>query len=121
MGKLIDGEDSLLDDDELEMSSDDQHSFGGVWTRIKLEALEKYLLAFNTALSKQSFTRLYIDAFAGTGRCDIKVDGEKKSIGRAGHRTSRGTSSHGGSVHGWRIGRDANQGETHRWKLTPGS
>lgn len=37
-------------------------------------------MAFNTALSKQSFTRLYIDAFAGTGRCDIKVDGEKKTI-----------------------------------------
>ena len=34
----------------------------------------------NTALSKQSFTRLYIDAFAGTGRCDIKVDGEKKTV-----------------------------------------
>lgn len=79
MGKLIDGDDSLLDD-ELEKSSDDQHSFGGAWTLIKLEALEKYLLAFNTALSKQSFTRLYIDAFAGTGRCDIKVDGEKQSI-----------------------------------------
>ena len=79
MGKLIDGDDGLLDDD-LERSSEDQHSFGGVWTRIKLEALEKYLVAFNTALSKQSFTRLYIDAFAGTGRCDIKVDGEKKSI-----------------------------------------
>lgn len=80
MGKLIDWDDGLLNDDELERSSDDQHSFGGAWTRIKLEALEKYLVAFNTALSKQSFTRLYIDAFAGTGRCDIKVDGEKRSI-----------------------------------------
>ena len=76
MGKLIDGDNGLLDD-EFDKSSDDQHSFGGAWTRIKLEALEKYLVAFNTALSKQSFTRLYIDAFAGTGRCDIKVDGEK--------------------------------------------
>ena len=80
MGKLIDGDDSLLDDDELANGSGDQHSFGGVWTRIKLEALEKYLLAFNTALSKQSFTRLYIDAFAGTGRCDIKAHGGKKTI-----------------------------------------
>lgn len=79
MGKLIDGDDSLLDNDEFD-KLDDQHSFGGPWTRIKLEALEKYLVAFNTALSKQSFTRLYIDAFAGTGRCDIKVDGEKKTV-----------------------------------------
>jgi len=80
MGKLIDGDDGLLDEDERGKDSDDQHSFGGVWTRIKLEVLEKYLAAFNTALSKQSFTRLYIDAFAGTGRCDIKVDGEKRII-----------------------------------------
>lgn len=60
--------------------SEDEHSFGGVWTLIKLEALEKYLAAFNIALSKQNFTRIYIDAFAGTGRCDIKIDGEKSSI-----------------------------------------
>lgn len=59
---------------------EDEHHFGGVWTLIKLEALEKYLVAFNTALSKQSFTRIYIDGFAGTGRCDIKVDGERTSI-----------------------------------------
>jgi three-Cys-motif partner protein len=59
---------------------DDEHAFGGIWTRIKLEALQNYLFAFNTALSKQNFTRIYIDAFAGTGRCDITVDGEKTSI-----------------------------------------
>lgn len=80
MGKLIDEDDDLLAEDGFDRGSGDQHSFGGVWTRIKLEALEKYLVAFNTALSKQSFTRIYIDAFAGTGRCDIKVDGEKTSI-----------------------------------------
>jgi three-Cys-motif partner protein len=70
-------DESIFGDDT---GPDDGHAFGGVWTRIKLEALEKYLVAFNTALSKQNFTRLYIDAFAGTGRCEIKVDGEKTSI-----------------------------------------
>lgn len=60
--------------------SDDGHAFGGIWTFIKLEALGKYLQAFNNALSKQNFTRLYIDAFAGTGRCDITVDGETERI-----------------------------------------
>lgn len=74
MGDL---DESIFDDSS---GTDDTHDFGGVWTRIKLEALEKYLVAFNTALSKQNFSRLYIDAFAGTGRCSIKVDGEKKSI-----------------------------------------
>jgi len=70
-------EPSMFDDDK---ELDDEHAFGGIWTRIKLEALQNYLVAFNTALSKQNFTRIYIDAFAGTGRCDITVDGEKTSI-----------------------------------------
>lgn len=70
-------EPSIFDDDK---EPDDEHAFGGIWTRIKLEALQNYLVAFNIALSKQNFTRIYIDAFAGTGRCDITVDGEKTSI-----------------------------------------
>jgi len=57
-----------------------RNKFGGNWTLIKLEALEKYLSAFNRALSKQSFTRIYIDAFAGTGRCDISLGDETKII-----------------------------------------
>lgn len=65
---------------EDEKAADDEHSFGGLWTLSKLEALEKYLVAFNTALSRQNFTRIYIDGFAGTGRCDITVDGEKTSV-----------------------------------------
>lgn len=73
---------SMLDES---VNSDDNgrdsgQVFGGAWTLIKLEALEKYLAAFNTALSKQNFTRLYIDAFAGTGRCEIMLDGGKMSI-----------------------------------------
>lgn len=67
----------MFDDDK---GADDEHSFGGIWTLIKLEALGKYLVAFNNALSQQNFTRIYIDAFAGTGRCDIKVDGEKTCV-----------------------------------------
>jgi three-Cys-motif partner protein len=80
VGLLTDGDDESLADDDNDEGAGDPHYFGGAWTRIKLDALEKYLVAFNTALSKQSFIRFYIDAFAGTGRCDIKVDGEKKSI-----------------------------------------
>lgn len=80
MGMLIDEDDGLLAENGDDRGSDDQHSFGGIWTLIKLEALEKYLGAFNTALSKQNFTRIYIDGFAGTGRCEIKVDGGTTSI-----------------------------------------
>ncbi|MFZ2302892.1 MAG: three-Cys-motif partner protein TcmP [Gallionella sp.] len=65
---------------EDEKSPDDEHSFGGLWTLGKLEALEKYHVAFNNALSRQNFTRIYIDAFAGTGRCDITVGGERTSV-----------------------------------------
>jgi len=74
---------------EDEKVPDDEHIFGGLWTLNKLEALEKYLAAFNSALSRQSFKRIYIDAFAGTGRCHITVDGERTSIDGSARRALR--------------------------------
>jgi three-Cys-motif partner protein len=41
--------------------------FGGDWTQKKLDILREYLSRYNTALKKQPFTRIYVDAFAGTG------------------------------------------------------
>lgn len=41
--------------------------FGGNWTDEKLQILKNYLQAYITALKKQSFELMYIDAFAGTG------------------------------------------------------
>ncbi len=60
-----------------------KHEFGGRWTLIKLDLLERYLTFFNTALQKQPmpeypFDRVYIDAFAGTGICDIKINGGER-------------------------------------------
>jgi three-Cys-motif partner protein len=43
------------------------HQFGGSWTVEKLDALRAYLNGYAQALKRQSFRRLYIDAFAGTG------------------------------------------------------
>lgn len=59
---------------------DDSHNFGGAWTMIKLDALKKYLSAYVKALRRKPFTKFYIDAFAGTGRCDVKFDGVRHSI-----------------------------------------
>lgn len=42
-------------------------AFGDEHTRKKLETVEKYLGAFTTALKRQSFQLLYIDACAGSG------------------------------------------------------
>ena len=42
-------------------------SYGGQWTLEKLNILESYLIAYTTALKKQNFKLMYIDAFAGTG------------------------------------------------------
>lgn len=58
-----------------------RHTFGGPWTQIKLDLLGRYLTSFNQALqyspsSSRPFTRIYIDAFAGTGECEIKTDEE---------------------------------------------
>ena len=47
-------------------------TFGGPWTLLKLEGLEEYLLAFNTALKNLPFMRIYIDAFAGSG--DFRIE-----------------------------------------------
>jgi three-Cys-motif partner protein len=41
--------------------------FGGLWSLLKVEAIEKYLRAYVVAMSKQSFELIYIDAFAGSG------------------------------------------------------
>lgn len=46
-------------------------SYGGQWTIEKLDILEKYLNAYTTALKKQPFKLLYLDAFAGTGYVEL--------------------------------------------------
>jgi three-Cys-motif partner protein len=45
-----------------------EHSFGGPDTEDKLARLRAYLPAFTTALKRQGFTLIYIDAFAGSGK-----------------------------------------------------
>lgn len=61
------------------------HEFGGNWTLIKLELLQRYLAAFNTALKNRPspdrrFKRIYIDAFAGTGKCSVSVSGDSIEV-----------------------------------------
>lgn len=56
-----------------------KHTFGDPWTQIKLDLLGRYLSSFNQALqfsplADRPFSRIYIDAFAGTGECEIKTD-----------------------------------------------
>ena len=48
-------------------------SFGGDWTEAKLNKLKEYLVAYTTALKKQDFVLIYIDAFAGTGFREVPV------------------------------------------------
>ena len=57
-------------------------SFGGDWTREKLEILKGYLGSYSNALKRQSFKRIYIDAFSGTGYISVprkKVGNEEQS------------------------------------------
>lgn len=52
------------------------HEFGGAWTEIKLDAIERYLGFFTRVLSGQPFNLHYVDAFAGSGtRTAIAVTG----------------------------------------------
>ncbi len=48
------------------MRKDHKENTVGPWAAQKLNALEAYLRYYNTALKKQPFTRVYIDAFAGS-------------------------------------------------------
>ncbi len=56
--------------------SEPRATYGGKWTREKLEILEKYLDAYTTALKKTPFKLMYIDAFAGTGHVDLDDNDE---------------------------------------------
>lgn len=44
-----------------------RQSFGGLWTRQKLEILLRYLDSYTTALKNLPFRLIYVDAFAGSG------------------------------------------------------
>ncbi|MDP2064184.1 MAG: three-Cys-motif partner protein TcmP [Phaeovulum sp.] len=55
------------------MKKDHREATVGPWAAAKLDALEAYLKFYGLALSKQKFTRVYIDAFAGA--CVAKVRG----------------------------------------------
>lgn len=62
-----------------------QHRFGGPWTQDKLRVLQEYLGFYTQALKNKPFQLIYIDTFAGTGRCQIRVgaNGEKVIDGSA--------------------------------------
>jgi len=57
-----------------------QHRFGSVHTLLKLRIVGQYLPAFTTALKNWPFKLHYIDAFAGTGSCYVKVAGGRLMV-----------------------------------------
>lgn len=56
-----------------ELGSETRNQFGGAWTQEKLQGLQKYLAFYTQALKTQGFRLVYIDSFAGTGRCHIQT------------------------------------------------
>lgn len=56
-----------------------QRPFGSAHTVLKLDIVGKYLPAYTTALKNTPFTLHYIDAFAGTGMCRVKL-GEGRGL-----------------------------------------
>jgi three-Cys-motif partner protein len=56
------------------MKKDHRENTVGPWAAAKLDALEAYLKFYGTALSKQPFTRIYIDAFAGACVTKVRVN-----------------------------------------------
>lgn len=56
------------------------HRFGGAWTVDKLQILRDYLSFYTQALKAQRFKLIYIDSFAGTGRCQIRVGEHHETV-----------------------------------------
>jgi len=61
------------------------HRFGGAWTVDKLQALREYLAFYTTALKGQPspnepFKLVYIDSFAGTGRCHVRAGSDDEQV-----------------------------------------
>lgn len=57
-----------------------QHRFGGSWTVDKLQALRDYLGFYAQALKAQPFQLVYIDSFAGSGRCQVRLEGGAEAV-----------------------------------------
>jgi three-Cys-motif partner protein len=49
-------------------------SFGGDWTREKLDRVSAYLSAFQNVLKHQQFNLVYIDAFSGDDSVELRKD-----------------------------------------------
>jgi three-Cys-motif partner protein len=64
-------------------------SFGGDWTREKLERVSAYLDAFQNVLKHQNFKLIYIDAFAGDG--DVELRGEDLPLFEQGREFTEGS------------------------------
>ena len=62
------------------MPSSNAQSFGGEWTREKLDILAAYLDAYTTALKNQPFNLWYVDAFAGSGAIDALNDEAERQL-----------------------------------------
>lgn len=62
------------------MAESSLQQFGGGWTQEKLARVSSYLSAYTSALKNMPFTLIYIDAFAGTGYRNIKIE-DKKGFG----------------------------------------
>lgn len=55
------------------MDNNEKHEFGGPWTEVKLAAIEAYAKFYTGALKNKGFETWYIDAFAGTGVRNTKI------------------------------------------------
>ena len=77
------------------MSGEHSQKFGGFWSLLKVEAIEKYLRAYATAMSKQSFELVYIDTFAGQWLIHLRRGYAAYGRGRGGGGFSPARSSWG--------------------------
>ena len=48
-------------------------AFGGPWSRLKLDCVENYAVAYLKVMQQQNWSLHYVDAFAGQGKQQLKL------------------------------------------------
>jgi three-Cys-motif partner protein len=69
--------------------------FGGDWSDAKLDALRRYIASYSQALSKTTFERIYIDAFAGAGIVESEITESEQGLFEENLATEEASYRHG--------------------------
>jgi len=63
-------------------------TFGGPWSRLKLDCVESYAVAYLKVMQQQNWSLHYVDAFAGQGRQQLKLANSARRMASSSSKNS---------------------------------